>query len=105
MTAERRAQMSSALQVGAILVAAALAFAAVQSQTSANATAIFLWHGGSEPFGWIAADNEVVSMDAQTVFAFGQAAAAVETRLIFAARALREMDPIPENFTDDAWWG
>lgn len=65
----------------------------------------FLWHGGSEPFGWIAADNEVVTMDAQTVFAFGQAAAAVETRLIFAARALREMDPIPEDFRDDRWWG
>ncbi len=65
----------------------------------------YLWHGGSEPFGWIAEDNEVVPMDAPTVFAFGQAAAAVETRLIFAARALREMVPVPADYADNRWWG
>ncbi len=40
MTTERRAQMSSALQAGSVVVAIALAFAAVQFQTSANTAAI-----------------------------------------------------------------
>lgn len=62
------------------------------------------WHGGSDPFGWIASDDSVTLMDAQTVVAFGMAAGARESALIFAARDLRQMDPIPENLTDDQWW-
>lgn len=62
------------------------------------------WHGEPDPFGWIASDNSVVQMDAQTMFGFGQAAAAVESRLVFAAKALRDMDPIPEDYADDAYW-
>ena len=62
------------------------------------------WHGGSTDFAWIASDNTLVTMDAQTAFAFGQACANVETRLIFAAKALREMEPIPSDYTDDKWW-
>lgn len=62
------------------------------------------WPGGDEDFVWIASDNSEVPMDAQTCFAFGQAAAAVETRMIFAAKALREMDPIPADFADDGYW-
>jgi hypothetical protein len=49
------------------------------------------WHGGEEPFGWIASDDTVTPMDAQTVVAFGIAAAGRETEIIFAARALRQM--------------
>ncbi len=63
-----------------------------------------LWHGGTQPFVWVAADNSLVSMDAQTCFAFGQAAAAHETRHIFWARALKDADPIPEDFTNDIHW-
>lgn len=62
------------------------------------------WHGGQQPFGWIAADNSVVPMDAQSTFAFGRAAAQNESAHIFAARALKDMDPIPADFTDDQWW-
>lgn len=62
------------------------------------------WANPDEDFAWIASDNSVVTMDAQTAFAFGQAAAAVETAIVFAAKTLREMDPIPENFTDDEHW-
>jgi hypothetical protein len=59
---------------------------------------------GNGAFGWIASDNTITPMDAHTCFAFGQAAAAVETRLIFAAKQLRGMDPIPADFADDKWW-
>lgn len=62
------------------------------------------WHGGEQPFGWIASDDTVTPMDAQTVVAFGMAAAARETLLIFAARDLRQMEPIPTDFADDRWW-
>lgn len=62
------------------------------------------WHGGTSPFVWITADNSIVSMDAQTVFALGQAAAANETAHIFAARALKDMTPIPVDFASDSYW-
>lgn len=62
------------------------------------------WHGRETPFAWIASDDSLVTMDAQTCFAFGQAAAARETEIVFAAKALREMDPIPTDFTDDKYW-
>ncbi len=52
-------------------------------------------------FRLIAADNELVPMDAQTAFAFGQAAMAHKSRLIFQARALKDARPIPTDFTDD----
>lgn len=62
------------------------------------------WHGGDSDFVWIAADNSLVPMDAQTVMAFGAAAAHRETELVFTAKAIKAMDPIPSDFTDDAYW-
>lgn len=63
------------------------------------------WHGGSTDFAWIAADNTETPMDAQTMFAFGQAAMAHKQAHIFAARALKDMDPIPTDFaTNEAYW-
>jgi hypothetical protein len=63
-----------------------------------------LWHGGTVPFAWIAHDNSMTVMDAQTVIAFGKAAAAWEQAHIFAARALKDATPIPANWKDNAWW-
>lgn len=62
------------------------------------------WANANQDFAWIASNNDVVAMDAQTAFEFGQAAAGVETSLIFKAKALREMDPIPADYSDDKWW-
>lgn len=62
------------------------------------------WHGEPNPFRWIALDNTKVSMDAQTCFAFGQAAAAHEAAHIFAARALKDATTIPDDFTSDTYW-
>ncbi len=47
------------------------------------------WHGGADPFVWIAEDNSEVPMDAQTVIAFSKAAAAMKTACIFNAQALK----------------
>jgi hypothetical protein len=62
------------------------------------------WHGGASDFAWIAEDNSVVLMDAMTVIAFGQAVAAHKSAHIFAARALKDAETIPPNYTDDQYW-
>jgi hypothetical protein len=62
------------------------------------------WADDDTDFRWIAADNSSVSMDAQTCFAFAQAAARWRADHIYAARALKDADPIPENFTNDSHW-
>ncbi len=64
----------------------------------------YRWHNGPTDFSWIASDNSLTVMDAPACFAFGQEAAAVETRIVFAAKALRDMEPIPADFTDDGYW-
>lgn len=55
-------------------------------------------------FAWIAADNTLHAMDAQTVVQLGYAALRHKQALIFSARALKDMDPIPADFADDSYW-
>ncbi|WP_290778245.1 DUF4376 domain-containing protein [Hoeflea sp.] len=62
------------------------------------------WHGEDTDFAWISSDNSLVPMDAQTVMAFGSAAAKRETEIIFAAKALKAMVPIPADYTNDLFW-
>ncbi|MBS0258381.1 MAG: DUF4376 domain-containing protein [Proteobacteria bacterium] len=65
----------------------------------------FRWHGGDIDFEWIAADNTTHPLDAQTMFAMGQAAMAHKTAHIWAARALKDMDPIPADYaTNPDYW-
>lgn len=64
----------------------------------------YFWTGRDEAFGWIASDDSVTEMDAHTVIDFGRAAAERESMLIFAARYLRSLNPVPEDYTDDRWW-
>jgi hypothetical protein len=60
---------------------------------------------GPEVFAWIAADNSLVPMDAPTVISFAYAAVAHKERMIFAARAVKSMDPIPEDYAENpAYW-
>lgn len=62
------------------------------------------WHGEDTDFVWIAEDNSTHTFDAQTFFAFAQATAQHKSAHIFAARALKDTDPIPEDFANDAYW-
>lgn len=64
----------------------------------------FFWHGGSDEFVWIAEDNTLHPMDAQTMFEFGKAAMAHKQAMIFKARAIKDIDPIPANYADDTYW-
>lgn len=62
------------------------------------------WAGTGSDFRWIAQDNSIVPMDAQTMLAFGQHAAAWKAQHIFAARALKDTKPIPADYASDARW-
>ena len=62
------------------------------------------WHGGDSDFVWIAADNSLTPMDAQTMFGFGQVAMAHKQAHIFAARTLKDAEPIPADYVDDGYW-
>lgn len=62
------------------------------------------WSNPDVDFTWIASDNSLVPMDAQTVVAFGKTAAERKQALIFAARQIKDMQQIPSDYTDDKWW-
>lgn len=62
------------------------------------------WAHTGRDFAWIAADNSLVPMDAQTVVAFGKAASAHKEAHVFAARQIKDMQPVPQDYTDDQWW-
>ena len=62
------------------------------------------WKDSTKDFGWIASDNTITPMDAQTAWAFSQAGAAYKEKLIFMARNLKNMDPIHLDYADDKYW-
>jgi hypothetical protein len=62
------------------------------------------WADPASDFGWIAHDNSIVTMDAPTVIEFGKKAAAHKSALIFRARALKNMSPIPADYASDQYW-
>ena len=57
-----------------------------------------------EVFQWITADNSRHTMDAQTTVRFGYAALGHKQALIFAAFAIKSMNPIPADFADNSYW-
>ncbi len=62
------------------------------------------WVDRRVDFTWLAADNSHVPMDALTCFAFARAAMQHKQAHIFAARALKDMEPVPVDYTDDRYW-
>lgn len=80
--------------------AAQMAMTAVMSGVAHDSVE---WVNG-QPLRWITEDNTMLELSPFQTIQMGQAAAEVETRLIFAAKNLKGMDPIPKNFTDDIWW-
>lgn len=64
----------------------------------------YRWADPDEDFTWIAHDNTVTLMDAQTTLAFGQAAALWKADHIRTARAIKDLDPIPSDYADDSRW-
>lgn len=64
----------------------------------------YRWADPDEDFSWIASDNSATLMDAQTTWAFAQAAASWRKQMIYKARALKDMDPIPTDYANDSYW-
>lgn len=62
------------------------------------------WSDPDRDFGWIAADNTITPMDAQTCLAFAMAAADFKADMIFAARRLKDTVPIPSDYAHDSHW-
>lgn len=81
--------------------AAQLAFMAI---TAGAEEGDLNWNSNAQPFAWIAADNTLIPMDAHTVVEFGRTAAQHEQTHIFAARALKDLETIPVDYSDDSYW-
>lgn len=82
--------------------AGTLAFAAIMNGALPGD---FRWADPDDDFTWIAEDNSVVAMDAPTVWAFAEAAAAWRKTVYYRARALKDMSPIPSDYaTNEAYW-
>lgn len=64
----------------------------------------FRWSDPDYDFAWIAADNTTVTMDAPTMVAFGKASAEWKSAHIYAARVLKDTNPIPADYKDNAHW-
>lgn len=60
------------------------------------------WADPDQDFAWIASDNGMVTMDAPTVVAFGNAAMAHKSGLIFAASAIKARLRAGETIADIA---
>lgn len=81
--------------------AAVLASIAINQGATAND---LRWHGGEEDFMWSSSDDVDVPMDAQTMQAFGKAAALHVDKMHRAAKALKAMTPIPDDYDADKYW-
>ncbi|MBS3648616.1 DUF4376 domain-containing protein [Pseudaminobacter sp. 19-2017] len=88
--------------------AGTLALAAI---TQGKLPGDYHWHltqaeidAGGLPFSWIVKDNTTMLLDCHQVFELGQAAAAWEKAHVFAARALKDMGPVPLDYRDDKHW-
>lgn len=64
----------------------------------------FNWASPDFEFAWSAADGTLVPMDAQTCLAFTRSAVRRKTLLVGAGLALKAMNPIPTDYTDDKYW-
>jgi len=66
--------------------------------------ALFALLDASYETQWIASDNTLVLMDSVTLLAFAKAAAEHKQKLIFNARTIKDMVPVPEDFRNDNYW-
>lgn len=86
---------------------AGAAVAALKAISSGANPGDFGWFKDVEVFCWIAENNSLIPMDAQTMFEFGEAAMAHKQSIIFFGRALKDRigagDYLPD-VTDDALW-
>ena len=71
---------------------------------SGKAAGDLRWADPDRDFGWIATDNTLTLMDAQTTLAFATSAGNWKSAHIMIGRALKDATPIPADFANDANW-
>jgi len=64
----------------------------------------YRWADPNEDFAWTDKSNTQVKMTAAECQAFCQAAMEYKSELIKAARSLKDMSDIPEDYADDKYW-
>lgn len=62
------------------------------------------WASADYDFTWTTAGNAIVPMDAQTTLNFAKAAADWKALHIYAARSIKDLTPIPDDYADDGRW-
>jgi len=62
------------------------------------------WADPAVDFSWIADDNTLTTMDAQSTWAFAQAAAAWRKAMIYKARAIKDLEEIPTDYKNNSYW-
>ena len=62
------------------------------------------WSDPNSDFGWIATDNSITPLDAPTMAALADAALAWKSANVFAARAIKNIAPIPADYAADVRW-
>lgn len=78
--------------------------AALSARIAGSQPGDLRWRWGDRDFVWIAADNSLTPMDAHKCFDFGEAALDHEAAHIFAAKTLKNMDDLPEDWKSDLYW-
>jgi hypothetical protein len=70
-----------------------------------RAAETYRWQtGATEDYYWIATDNTHVFMNAYDVRHLGQYMLRMKQRMIRNGRDLKNLDPIPMDYTDDKYW-
>ena len=64
----------------------------------------YRWNSNTEDFQWILADNSLLLMDAHEMIALWAEVSKRNTQLQLKGRALKDMSPIPMNYTDNSFW-
>tara|TARA_R100001086_G_scaffold16743_2_gene8193 strand:- start:2297 stop:2815 length:519 start_codon:yes stop_codon:yes gene_type:complete len=62
------------------------------------------WQSPDTPFVWLSEENQLVPLSPAQMIDMGRALLSHKKNCIFAARVLKDMDPIPSDFTDDKYW-
>jgi len=84
-----------------ICAQAVLAHAAIAAGAQAGD---FNWCADLNPFVWRAADNSFIPLDAFGMVVLSNEAARWKRVNTWAASALKDMSPIPRDFTDNKYW-
>jgi hypothetical protein len=62
------------------------------------------WSDPDTDFAWVSLNNERTPMDAQTCWAFTQTAEEHKKAMILKASNLKDMNPIPRDYTASSYW-